>query len=124
MQISHNLFYNISGLGINLDAVGLGVQADVYNNIIGPWSETGAPGHPDGCQCDGDYMRYWNNVFQDYGWKNTGTLFKSHMVSYAIEFLKEELDQEIDEKTGQARTIVRIQREFEAQAEQPDTTAN
>jgi len=32
------------------------------------------------------------NVFQEYGWKNTGTLFKSHLLSYAIEFLKEELD--------------------------------
>ena len=31
------------------------------------------------------------NVFQEYGWKNTGTLFKSHMLSYAIEFVKEEL---------------------------------
>ena len=33
-----------------------------------------------------------NNVFQEYGWKNTGTLFKSHLISYAIEFLREELD--------------------------------
>jgi hypothetical protein len=37
------------------------------------------------------------NVFQDYGWKNTGTMFKSHMISYAIEFLKEQLDIESDE---------------------------
>jgi len=35
-----------------------------------------------------------NNVYQEYGWKNTGTLFKSHMLSYAIEFTKEELDVE------------------------------
>jgi hypothetical protein len=35
------------------------------------------------------------NVFQEYGWRNTGTLFKSHMVSYAIEFIKEELDEEV-----------------------------
>ena len=35
------------------------------------------------------------NVFQEYGWRNTGTLFKSHMLSYAIEFLKEELDVEV-----------------------------
>ena len=26
-------------------------------------------------------------VYQEYGWKNTGTLFKSHLISYAIEFL-------------------------------------
>ena len=37
------------------------------------------------------------NVLQEYGWKNTGTLFKNHMISYAIEFLKEEMDREIDE---------------------------
>jgi hypothetical protein len=32
------------------------------------------------------------NVFQEYGWKNTGTLFKANLVSYAIQFLEEELD--------------------------------
>jgi hypothetical protein len=37
-----------------------------------------------------------SNVFQEYGWKNTGTLFKNHLVSYAIEFLREEIDQETD----------------------------
>lgn len=36
-------------------------------------------------------------VYQDYGWKNTGTLFKSHMISYAIEFIKEVIDTEHDE---------------------------
>lgn len=35
-------------------------------------------------------------VYQDYGWKNTGTLFKQHLLSYGIEFLKEELDVETD----------------------------
>ena len=34
------------------------------------------------------------NVFQEYGWKNTGTLFKAHLLSYAIEYTKEELDVE------------------------------
>ncbi len=33
-----------------------------------------------------------NNVFQEYGWRNTGTLFKANLVSYAIQFLEEELD--------------------------------
>jgi hypothetical protein len=32
------------------------------------------------------------NVFQEYGWKNTGRLFKDHLLSYAIEYTKEELD--------------------------------
>jgi len=38
------------------------------------------------------------NVFQEYGWKNTGTLFKSHLVSYAIEFIREVIDEETDEE--------------------------
>jgi hypothetical protein len=32
------------------------------------------------------------NVFQEYGWRNTGTLFKNHMISYTIEYLTEEID--------------------------------
>jgi hypothetical protein len=32
------------------------------------------------------------NVFQEYGWRNTGTLFKNHMLSYTIEYLTEEID--------------------------------
>lgn len=34
------------------------------------------------------------NVYQDYGWKNTGTVFRSHLLSFAIESLTEELDVE------------------------------
>jgi hypothetical protein len=33
-----------------------------------------------------------NNVFQEYGWKNTGTLFKSHLLSYLTAYLSEEID--------------------------------
>jgi hypothetical protein len=43
------------------------------------------------------------NVFQEYGWKNTGVLFKQHLISYAIEYTKEEID--IETKTD--GTIVR-----------------
>ncbi len=32
------------------------------------------------------------SVYQQYGWRNTGTLFKAHLLSYAIEFLREEID--------------------------------
>jgi hypothetical protein len=32
------------------------------------------------------------NVYQEYGWRNTGNLFKGHLLSYAIEYCKEELD--------------------------------
>jgi hypothetical protein len=38
------------------------------------------------------------NVFQEYGWKNTGLLFKSHLVSYAIEFIREVIDEETDKE--------------------------
>jgi hypothetical protein len=38
-----------------------------------------------------------DNVFQEYGWKNTGTLFKAHLLSYLIEFLKEEIEHETKE---------------------------
>jgi hypothetical protein len=34
------------------------------------------------------------NVFQEYGWKNVGTIFKGTILSYGIEFLKEEIDYE------------------------------
>jgi hypothetical protein len=33
-----------------------------------------------------------NNVYQEYGWKNVGTIFKSDLLSYGIEFLKEVID--------------------------------
>jgi hypothetical protein len=36
-------------------------------------------------------------VYQEYGWRNTGTLFKSHLLSYLIEWLKEVVDEDIEE---------------------------
>ena len=51
-----------------------------------------------------------NNVFQEYGWKNTGTLFKSHLLSYAIEFTREELDQELKDDGTVVRTTYGIER--------------
>ena len=44
------------------------------------------------------------NVFQEYGWKNTGRLFKDHLLNYSIEYLSEELDT-ITKEDG---TIVKI----------------
>jgi len=38
-----------------------------------------------------------SNVYQEYGWKNVGTIFKNHLLSYAIEYLTEELDVETKE---------------------------
>jgi hypothetical protein len=37
-------------------------------------------------------------VYQEYGWRNTGTLFKSHMLSYLIEWLKEVVDEDVNEE--------------------------
>lgn len=51
-----------------------------------------------------------NNVFQEYGWKNTGTLFKSHLLSYAIEYTKEELDQEVKPDGTVVKTVYGIER--------------
>jgi hypothetical protein len=50
------------------------------------------------------------NVYQEYGWRNTGTLFKSHMISYAIDFLTEELDQEVTSEGKIVRTTYGIER--------------
>ena len=32
------------------------------------------------------------SVYSDYGWKNTGSMFKSNLISYAVQFLEEEID--------------------------------
>jgi hypothetical protein len=50
------------------------------------------------------------NVYQEYGWRNTGTLFKSHLISYAIEFVREELDQETKTDGTVLKTIYGIER--------------
>ena len=50
------------------------------------------------------------SVYQEYGWKNTGTLFKNHLISYAIEFLREEIDQELDDDGNIIKTTLGIER--------------
>lgn len=49
-------------------------------------------------------------VYQEYGWKNTGTLFKSHLVSYAIEFLREQIDEEFDDDGNVISKMMGIER--------------
>jgi hypothetical protein len=49
-------------------------------------------------------------VYQEYGWKNTGTLFKSHMLSYGIQYLKEELDIEVDDDGTITKTVFGVER--------------
>jgi len=49
-------------------------------------------------------------VYQEYGWKNTGTLFKSHLISYAIEFIREVIDEELDDDGGVMNQTLGIER--------------
>ena len=51
-----------------------------------------------------------SNVYQTYGWKNTGTLFKQHLLSYGIQFLTEEIDQETDETGKVYKTTYGVER--------------
>jgi len=37
------------------------------------------------------------NVYQEFGWKNTGTIFKTNLLSHLIEWLKEVVDEDIEE---------------------------
>lgn len=50
------------------------------------------------------------NVFAEYGWKNTGSLFRTHLLSQGIEFLKEELDAELTTTGKVVRTTYGIER--------------
>lgn len=51
-----------------------------------------------------------NNVFQEYGWKNTGILFKTHLISYGVQFLKEEIDHITKEDGEIVKTIFGVER--------------
>lgn len=50
------------------------------------------------------------NVFQEYGWRNTGRLFKDHLLSYTIEYCKEILDQEVKTNGDVVKNIYGIER--------------
>jgi hypothetical protein len=50
------------------------------------------------------------NVFQEYGWKNVGTIFKGTVLSYGIEYLKEELDYETLPDGSIVKTIYGVER--------------
>jgi hypothetical protein len=49
-------------------------------------------------------------VYSDYGWKNTGTIFKSHLLSYLIGWLTEEIYQETDADGDITKTTYGIER--------------
>ena len=50
------------------------------------------------------------SVYQEYGWKNTGTLFKTHLISYAIEFIRESIYEDTDENGNIINTILGVER--------------
>lgn len=50
------------------------------------------------------------NVFQTYGWKNTGTLFPVHLINYSVEFLKEVIHQETKENGDILKTTFGVER--------------
>jgi hypothetical protein len=37
------------------------------------------------------------SVYQEYGWKNVGVLFKNHLINYLVEWCKEVVDEDIDD---------------------------
>jgi len=49
-------------------------------------------------------------VYQEYGWKNTGTLFKSHLISYAIEFIREVIDEDLDDSGNVMNQTLGVER--------------
>ena len=51
-----------------------------------------------------------SNVYSTYGWKNTGTLFKTHLISYGIQFLQEVLDTQTDEAGNIIKTHFGVER--------------
>ncbi len=50
------------------------------------------------------------NVHQEYGWKNVGTIFKQHLLSYGIEYCSEELDHITKDDGTIVRTTYGIER--------------
>lgn len=51
-----------------------------------------------------------SNVFQEYGWRNVGTIFKSHLLSYLIQYLQEEIDHETKPDGTVVKTTYGIER--------------
>lgn len=51
-----------------------------------------------------------NNGFHEYGWKNTGTMFKTNLLSYGVEYLSEEIDSEQDMEGNTTRIKYGVER--------------
>jgi hypothetical protein len=50
------------------------------------------------------------NVFQEYGWRNVGTIFKNNMIPYGVQFLEEEIDKEVEEDGTVKRITFGVER--------------
>ena len=51
-----------------------------------------------------------STVYQTYGWKNTGVLFKQHLLSYGIQFVMEEIDHVVGEDGKVYKTTYGVER--------------
>ena len=51
-----------------------------------------------------------STVYQEYGWKNTGTIFKNHLISYAIEYIREAIDEELDDNGEVIKQTLGVER--------------
>ena len=51
-----------------------------------------------------------NNVYQEYGWRNTGTLFKDHLIRYGIQYVSEEIDKTTKENGDIERVFYGVER--------------
>ena len=50
------------------------------------------------------------NVYQEYGWKNTGSIFKGNMLSYTQQFISAEIDTETEPNGDIIRTVYGVER--------------
>lgn len=55
-------------------------------------------------------LNYNNTTHQEYGWKNTLELFSKHMLSYLLEFIREELEEVKDDKGNVYKITYGIER--------------
>lgn len=50
------------------------------------------------------------STHQDYGWKNTGTMFKTHLINYPINFVKEVIHEDFDDNGKVIKSIMGVTR--------------
>lgn len=50
------------------------------------------------------------NVYQEYGWRNVGNIFRGNLISYAVQFLEEELDQQTKDNGDIVKVTYGIER--------------